>query len=546
MTTNEPADRRCRCGARLARDNVADRCAACQQRFSELLACAPERPAAFWNHGPVREALAGRHMGKVCRAYRRHPESVADFGKEGIPQDIVAGWLSLSQPQVSRVENGPPIRNIDTLIVWARGLRIPPSLLWFTLPTPSNTISLRSTPEIVSTRPGHRWPLVLATGQVLRWAAVDVVELVDQLTRKDLAMNRREVMRSLAAIAVGTPLLDVLDRCVYVGEKGFSEAARGARGVRQPTGIQEIEHIEQAARLFREWDENFGGGLRRKAVVGQLSEVVDLLRDNYSAHVRRRLLAVMARLAETSAIMSWDSGRQGLAQRYYMTAFRAARSAEDWTFGANVLAGMSRQLVYLGYPSDALELVRIAQSCLIFGDSTPAVEAMLHVREAWAYARLGRINAFYRAVGRAEERFAESTPQNEPEWIRYFDTAELEGTVGGRLLELAREDKRYAPAAADRISRAVELRGVGRLRSSALDILGLVEARLIGGEHEEAAEQGRRALDIVVQTPSDRVQVMLAELYANSDAAGKSPQIADLRERVREVLVASHGGEGTR
>src|SRR5256885_11687777 len=34
----------------------------------------------------------------------------------------------LTQAQVSRIENGPPIRNLDTLAHWARVLRIPPDL----------------------------------------------------------------------------------------------------------------------------------------------------------------------------------------------------------------------------------------------------------------------------------------------------------------------------------------------------------------------------------------------------------------------------------
>ncbi len=43
-------------------------------------------------------------------------------------------WLGLGQPQVSRLENGPPVRNLDTLCHWARVLAVPPALLWFDLP----------------------------------------------------------------------------------------------------------------------------------------------------------------------------------------------------------------------------------------------------------------------------------------------------------------------------------------------------------------------------------------------------------------------------
>jgi hypothetical protein len=56
-------------------------------------------------------------------------------------------------------------------------------------------------------------------------------------------------------------------------------ADRPARSA-QPSlsvGEQELAAIERSARLFRSWDDHFGGGLRRKAVIGQLNEVADIL-----------------------------------------------------------------------------------------------------------------------------------------------------------------------------------------------------------------------------------------------------------------------------
>ena len=58
----------------------------------------------------------------------------ARYGRDGISQEMLGTWLGLTQAQVSRIENGPPIRNLDTLAHWARVLRIPVHLLWFKLP----------------------------------------------------------------------------------------------------------------------------------------------------------------------------------------------------------------------------------------------------------------------------------------------------------------------------------------------------------------------------------------------------------------------------
>ncbi len=124
--------RYCQCGQRLARDHVGTRCAVCERRAIERAAVPPEVPAGFWVTQAFRDAFAAQHIGRVARAYRRHPLHVAAYGGDGISQALLGGWLGLTQAQVSRVENGAPVRNLDTLGHWARVLRIPPEHLWFT------------------------------------------------------------------------------------------------------------------------------------------------------------------------------------------------------------------------------------------------------------------------------------------------------------------------------------------------------------------------------------------------------------------------------
>ncbi|MGH4011412.1 MAG: helix-turn-helix domain-containing protein [Pseudonocardiaceae bacterium] len=404
----------------------------------------------------MREAFASRHMGRVIRAYRCHPF----HGRRPLPQDVMAGWIGVTQGQLSRIENGPIIVHLDRLMHWARLLRIPSSCLWFTLPEDDRIAAPGG--HLV---PADGRPASIALSDVdvsLWWAPADTVEIVSQFTGRDLSLDRREITRMLAGVAVGSALLEPLERCL----SGATEKPRAGRP--GSVGYQEVEQIENAARIFRDWDDQFGGGLRRKAIVGQLSEVSDLLRDSHPVEIQRRLFGAMAQLSETAAMMSWDSGHQALAQRYYVLSLRASKAAGDRAFGANVMAAMARQLLYLGHPSNALELVRLTQDDSA-GYVTATVRSMLYTREAWAYAKLGRVSAFRRATGKAEDALAEAKPAEDPYWITYFDVAELEGTTGGRLLELAHQDKRLADETAERISQAITLRRPGRLRSSALD-----------------------------------------------------------------------------
>lgn len=123
--------RRCPCGTRLARDNPDELCAACQRgsKGGQLLG-PPEVSDEFWEHPIMRDALARRHIGCAIRAFREHPL----HGRNTISQGTVASWIGITQAQVSRIENGRPIVDLDRLTDWAILLRIPEEYLWFSLP----------------------------------------------------------------------------------------------------------------------------------------------------------------------------------------------------------------------------------------------------------------------------------------------------------------------------------------------------------------------------------------------------------------------------
>lgn len=91
-------------------------------------------PAEFWETNQLREAFAAQHLGRISRAYRTHPHHHPVYGPAGVPQSLLGHWLGVQQPQISRIESGPPVKHLDTLQHWARTLRIPSDLLWFDVP----------------------------------------------------------------------------------------------------------------------------------------------------------------------------------------------------------------------------------------------------------------------------------------------------------------------------------------------------------------------------------------------------------------------------
>jgi hypothetical protein len=134
-------------------------------------------------------------MGEVCRAYRHHPFHVPLHGTAGIPQATVGHWLGITQAQVSRIENGPPIRNLDTLTWWAATLRIPDSHLWFDMPRhaivagPVPAPRIVPDPAVVASQ--HEWRLVR---QHLNSRRSDLAKAAARLYAHDIRVGRAALL----------------------------------------------------------------------------------------------------------------------------------------------------------------------------------------------------------------------------------------------------------------------------------------------------------------------------------------------------------------
>jgi DNA-binding XRE family transcriptional regulator len=90
-----------------------------------------------------------------------------------------------------------------------------------------------------------------------------------------------------------------------------------------------LDARERAIMLFRRWDASGVGGLRRKAVVGQLTAVAESLRDSHSPELSWRLFHGTAELAQLAGWMAYDQGLSGVAQRYYWLGLSASRKARS-------------------------------------------------------------------------------------------------------------------------------------------------------------------------------------------------------------------------
>ncbi|WP_327074326.1 hypothetical protein OG196_30575 [Kitasatospora purpeofusca] len=442
----------------------------------------------------------------------------------GLSQNRIAAACRLTPGKVSVImsDGSKRITSYEVIARIADGLGIPGSLLGLA-PRSWEQHSTEVPNKIAVGPPDVDFP----------WQPEVTTALATQLTGTDLTMDRRTAVWLLADAAItGTALLDSLEGWLVPPPVSASERRRPGR-----LGTHDIGQLEHTAVAFRQWDHRFGGGLRAKAVLGQLNDTAAALEDRQRPDIEGRLHCVMAQLAGTAATMMWDSGYQRRAQDYYRLALRSAHAGGDRAFGANVLAGMARQMLCTDRPGDALELVRLAQDGSR-GHAGPRVRAMLRTREAWAYAAMGRVAAFRRATGQAWEELASAgTVEDEPHWIAYFGEAEISGVTGGRLLDLARTDPRlHSEAAAGHIRAALAERGAEAGRSHALDRIGLAEAQFLMGDVSGAVEETHRAVAAATLTKSDRVRTQLGDLYRHTVRESTNPAVKEARDSIRELL----------
>lgn len=136
--------RRCAgCGTVLAADNTARLCSRCHREQRDQLRTPPAQLRnEFFETDEFRAAFESQHIGKVFKAYRHHPRHLQLFGK-ALNQELLGRWLGLTQAQVSKIENGRPEQNLETLRNYAKILHLPQHLLWFDLPGQSRFSSPR-------------------------------------------------------------------------------------------------------------------------------------------------------------------------------------------------------------------------------------------------------------------------------------------------------------------------------------------------------------------------------------------------------------------
>lgn len=284
------------------------------------------------------------------------------------------------------------------------------------------------------------------------------------------------------------------------------------------------------ARLM-DLDFQVGGGHVRELLLYYFrSQVMPLLDALPPTGRRRDLFSAVAELAQMLGWSAYDAGRHGAAQRYFVHGLRLARAAEDDLLGARLLSNLSHQANYLGDFQNAVQLARAAQSAARAGAS-PVTASMLLAMEARALASLGDVQGSTQALRRAEESLSRGGRGDDPDWIRYFNRAELAGEAAHCYRDLRRpgDTREFAALAVADVNTPP--------RTRAFITMVTAMGALHEGLFDEAVEVARQAVHLAGPLQSVRYRRYVADFVRT--AAGlypRDPRVVDLAASVSQVL----------
>jgi hypothetical protein len=124
MVAQQQQQRYCRCGTRLARDNVGALCSACRGTSRRAVAGAPVVPPGFWLTDRMQDAFAARHMGVIIYVFRTDA-----WHGTALSQEMVARWAGISQTQLSRIESGARVAGSVPVVALGAGSADPAAVV---------------------------------------------------------------------------------------------------------------------------------------------------------------------------------------------------------------------------------------------------------------------------------------------------------------------------------------------------------------------------------------------------------------------------------
>ncbi|MGH3718117.1 MAG: helix-turn-helix domain-containing protein [Pseudonocardiaceae bacterium] len=520
MGSRPARHRYCRCGTHLAADNNERQCARCQRASRDKLIAPPQVPSEFWQAEQLRDAFTAQHIGRVARAYRTHPHHHTVYGPSGISQTLLGHWLGLRQPQISRIETGLPIRDLDTLVYWARVLRIPAELLWFDLPGQTRQPALSMHNDQAASAPGqHR------DDQDSRRSASPVLDAGEHgYPGTDDMNHHRELLRLLAITGASLAASHPADGADW---DRMDHAVRTAR-------LDAATADEYAALNAQLW--HIFAVSQTKSVIfplvrSQLGVLTNALQQTHSSAMRQRLSGFIADLLQLAGEISFDANHYTDAAYCYTLAATASKEAAAFDLWACAMTRHAFIGVYERQFDKALPMLTLAGDLARNGDSTLSTRHWVSTVQAHAFAGLGDLDACEKSLDDAEHVTRLSGRVHNSGWLR-FDGSRLAEERGTCYVELGRTH-----LAETVLDEAMRQNLSPRRRGSVLTNLAMTGVQR--GDPERILTYASTALDTARQTHSGVIGRRLRNLQTHLAPFLDNSHIRQLNIEITNHISAS-------
>lgn len=299
-------------------------------------------------------------------------------------------------------------------------------------------------------------------------------------------------------------------------------------------GMRDVAAVRTANAMFMRLDFLFGGGHGHAALRHYFRhEVLPLLNAGYSEKVGRALFTAAAEMSEVLAWTAYDIGNHHLANRYLLAALRLTQITDDRMMGATILANMSHQANYLG---DVPRAARLARAAVEGGRgrATPRAQAMFAAHEARALSNAHDLAGASRAMNEAERRFEQADSTSDPEWLAYFDEAELIGEFSHCFRDLKRpgESLRFAELAVDKTEPRYA-------RTLAFCRMVLAQSHYLHGDVEAAVATATTAVREGKSVQSARFLRYVSDFQRDISPHASNISVQDFNEHVRVELACA-------
>ncbi|WP_030272886.1 hypothetical protein [Streptomyces sp. NRRL B-24484] len=257
-------------------------------------------------------------------------------------------------------------------------------------------------------------------------------------------------------------------------------------------GVDDVEELRATISDLDAIDQRFGGDLLWRSAQQTLRQV-QFLRDRgiYSDDVGTELHLISGSLTTSLGWFCYDAEQQEKARAYFSEAFNTATLSSDRPLAVRTLSNMARQAVDLDKPRDAVLYAQHAAT-LADGWAPARVHALLAVREAQGFARLGDADSTSAALLRAWRAFERGAGDMDPDWAAFLNEAEMVCLEG-----MCRSDLGQHQRAVGLLERSAQIQDAEHGRNLGMCLVRLSNAALAAGDLDQSMEAAQASMRLM-------------------------------------------------